>query len=128
MSKRKNNLVKKSRSDTFLKMAIGEGESDEEEEEDEEESYSSGFYMPNGGGGGQAEHQMRGVVNPFKMGARLRSHVEVAEDQDKSFDLDNSIDEDTGGGGIFSVFHRISKKRKSSYNKHKYTSAIVRNK
>ena len=106
--KQTKNLMKRSRRETFLRIAVGNGNSDDDDDDlDEDENYYSGFKMSTGGQDNSLAPQ-----NPFKMGRGLRDHLERSPNAatlDRSFEGDD--EEESGGSGMFSVFHRVTKKR-----------------
>lgn len=102
--KHTKNLMKRSRRETFLRFAVGDGNSDDDDEQlDEDENYYSGFKISTGGQDSLAPQ------NPFKMSRGLRDHLERSPNAtafDRSFDGDD--EEESGGSGMFSVFHRVT--------------------
>ena len=129
---RKNtkNLVKRSRRETYMRIAVGSGLSDDEEDDDidDDETYYTGFRISTGG---QEQRPSAAPHNPFKMGARLRHHLEADHSPnggggglDKTFDLDDD-DNEEAGNGMFSIFRKITQKRQNSFNKQRKYTAIV---
>lgn len=120
--KQTTNLMKRTRRETFLRMAVGNGNSDDDDDDvEDEENYYSGFKMSTGG----QDHSLA-AQNPFKMSRGLRDHLDRSPNAtvlDRSFEGED--EEDGGGSGMFSVFHRVTKNRKSSYNKQRGNTAIV---
>ena len=119
--KHTTNLIKRSRRETFLRIAVGNENSDDDDDVDEDENYYSGFKMSTGG-----QDQRLAPQNPFKMSRGLRNHLDKSPNSnalDRSFEAED--EEESGGSGMFSVFHRVTRKRKSSYNKQRGNTAIV---
>jgi hypothetical protein len=68
--KNKKNLVKRSRRETYMRIAVGSGLSDDEEDDvDDDEIYYTGYRISTGG---PEQKPSSAPHNPFKMGARLR--------------------------------------------------------
>ena len=112
-----------------MRIAVGSGLSDDEEDDiDDDETYYTGFRISTGG---QDQRPSTAPHNPFKMGARLRQHLEADHSPnggggglDYAFDLDDDKEE-AGGNGIIGFFHRITQKRQTNYNKQRKYTAIV---
>lgn len=85
------NLVKRSRRETYLRIAAGRGGSDDEDEDDidDDEVYYSGFRVSTGG---EDQKTVIAPQNPFKIGTKLRRHLEA----------DHSPN--GGGGGLDTSF------------------------
>lgn len=97
-----------------MRIAVGSGFSDDEEDDiDDDETYYTGFRISTGG-----QEQRPSTApphNPFKMGARLRQHLEADHSPnggggglDQTFDMDDDREEGAAGNGIIDFFRRIT--------------------
>lgn len=110
-----------------MRIAAGNELSDDEDDDvEDDETYYNGFRVSTGG----PELKLRNVPhNPFKMGTKLRQHLEADHSPngggggiDTEFEDDEEYGKNTGGR-LFSVFHRFTQSRKKTQNR-KYTAIV----